>query len=303
MGQVVNVYVDEVYLYRGTGVIRAAIPIPQVAVASLEQEAASLRQEGKVQPKEFKGSQITGGNEGLYTEFLLIFARAAMRFGLASVIRPTVSIETQVPPNSAQTIDPPNSAQTIEKIVSVSLRMMKAEVSKSLLHDFAMKTWWIACTLEAIRSGPDNNEYHFIFDNVYNNASEMDEPLLVPLPEGFLVQWHRQGLLSEFLDKLLPKLLPEQAFPKMSLDFSDSRSTYALQACDVLSNVFHGRLSAIRGLRSRNARTKERILSSCFPGFSPPEELLDALGVDGHELVGVRSFASMHQINPRIAGS
>ena len=104
--------------------------------------------------------------------------------------------------------------------------------------------------------------------------------------------------MSEILDNTLSTLWPRRAFPKVSLEFADSHGSVALQACDVLANVLHGHLRFMKGLRTRNVEARKRILDSCLPGFSPPQELLQSLGTDTGELVGVKTHASLHQINP-----
>lgn len=282
----ITIYQDEAFLFRKTGVIKAAIAIADSVRRPFEQALAPVLEVH--QAEEFKAGKINIRNLRRYREFLRFIVNVVAETGLQSPLRSIISVE---------------SASIYRGKLFSSVRSVyenafaRYQVATRLIDDLAELSLWCGGQLRHIVPGVVANPLAFVVDERYRNDLRVAEqkwfnsPMLgfaTPLPIRELLP----GMLGVALDLLRTRFKGE--IPRITIvgvDFARSVDSVYLQAADLLANLTFNYLQYKKGINSESAKLRHDLLANAIDDAGPGEELMQWLrvvdeGKDGPKLTG-----------------
>lgn len=272
--QRITVYVDETYLHRHTGIIKAAIAIPDAAREPFER--AMVPVVAVHRKDEFKAGDITGGNVGVYREFLRFVVNVIAETGLQSPLRSIVSVESM-------SIYRSNLCSSVRQAFEKAFA--RNGVDTKLVIDMAELTVWCGHHLRYVLPEGAANPFALVLDERYRNDLRVAEQKWFNSPTlGFATPMVLRDILPGLLNVGLRLLrsTPKWTVPAVevvNVDFVQSSSSIYLQAADLISNLAFNYLLYKKGVRTKPTCIKHDLFAGVMDGGEPSEDFMRWLQV------------------------
>lgn len=254
--QTITLYADETYFHRNTGAIQVALPMVESGIDALTEALAPVLE--AQQGAELKAGKISSKNVERYRTFLRYVINIAAEMGTQAPLYPVITLEST---DQYQGHEFNRVKQQMEGAIA------KLRLSSRAVTEFSKQALWLWRYLKDICPQGAANPFEMIFDAKYRDAEECGElkPLMSFLGVPVLQEHWKQ--LTSFLNTALPLMKPKRWAPKVErFQFIKSEDHIALQAADLLSNVFYNEMQFESGIVTDNTRLKHDLFVSVFDG-------------------------------------
>jgi hypothetical protein len=285
----IAVYVDEVYLASGTGVIQTAIPIPFRCDVSFEESAAAA---GINLSSEFKANELSHRNYRRYGRFLEYTMGLVSALCRGSPLRVIVSVEGASRFCSAY-------SRLVAGVVNEAFATMGSQMDPHFVAEFGRQVVWVWRQYRHICVSPLTNPFRFVFDTKYSYAETSVSIVGGAAPNGLPLLWRSKDLFTVLANATLASLQPIQPHPLISeFGFGYSERCLPLQACDLIGNLLFASLKYRLGLNTRTNRLKHDLLTSKFPQITQEDGVLAALELHDCGVACQPTFSATCQFLP-----